>query len=294
MTVDAATFAGAAAFAAALALLIGLNKRAEEAHWLKVRQRSFESESQEKLSALQLKAAQAGLEIPASHLALIGIAGAAAGAVVVAAITGKAMLSIVGLAVGLWAPSIWVNRKVKGRALLFEAQFETSLGHMAASMRAGQTVHQALEQAALGSPPPTRDVLGQAVLFLRSGHSVTEALEEAAKMVNSRDLKVAAAAVGLHAQTGGDLALNLDQIADSIRDRRAFRSQVGAAVSEGALTSNLLAVLPFGVVGGMRAMSPEYMAPLFNTTQGMLVLALCSVFIVLGWLVIRKIITIEY
>lgn len=291
---DAAALAGAAAFAAVLLLLLAFRKTAEESHWLKVRQRGLELEPKERLSALQLKAMQAGLEIPASHLALIGLAGAAAGAGVAAAVTGRALFALAGLAAGLWAPAAWVNRKIEGRSLLFEAQFEMVLGHMAASLRAGQTVRQALEQAALGASPPAKDVLGRAVLSLRSGHTVTEALEEAGKMVNSRDLKVAAAAIGLYVQAGGDLALVLDQIADGIRDRRAFRSQVGAAVSEGALTANILAVLPFAVVGGMRALNPEYMAPLFGTTQGVAVLLLCSAAILFGWLVIRKIVTIQY
>lgn len=290
---NAAVLSGAAAAAAVLLRFFAVQKMVHESHWLRVRQRGT-CEPEKKVSALQRKAMQAGLEIPASHLVLIGLAGAALGAGVAAAVTGKVTIALAGAALGAFAPVAWVNRKVQGRALLFEAQFEMVLGHMAASIRAGQTVQQALEQAALGAISPAQDVLSRAVLYMRSGHTVVDALEQAGNTVNSRDLKVAAAAIGLHTQAGGDLALNLDQIADGIRDRRAFRSQVGAAVSEGVLTSNILVILPLIAVGGMRALNPGYMAPLFNTSQGMLVLAVCSAAILFGWLVIRRIVTIQY
>ncbi|PRR71952.1 hypothetical protein MHFGQ_17220 [Moorella humiferrea] len=287
---------GAAVFAAVLLFALGIRKVKAHSSWLEARLRSHQEAGREEgwKSSLQKKAAQAGFDIPASHIAIAALVGALGGAVAVLALTGKPLLGLFGLLAGIYAPRAWVERRIRGRALLFEEQLEIILGQMAASLRAGQSVQQAIEQAALSSVPPAREVLGKIVHNLRSGDNTMTAIEKAGQSIKSRDLEVIAAATGLHMQVGGDLALVYDQIADGIRDRRAFRAQLGSITSEGRLTANILAVLPFVAVGGMRVLQPDYMAPLFNTTTGLVLLFAASGLILVGWLVIKKIISIEY
>ncbi len=286
---------GIVAGLAVLLLFIGIRIYRTQTHWLYVRQKAVEAEKGRKwLSSLQKEALAAGLEIPTTHLVIAGVSGALAGMAVVVAVTGKMFLAPVGLILGIVAPVIWVKRRIAGRSAAFEAQLEIVLGQMASAIRAGLSVHQALEQAALSSVPPAKDVLGKALHLLRSGTPLTRAMEEAGQLVKSRDLQMVAAATGLHMQTGGDLALIYDQIADGIRDRRNFRAQVGSATSEGRLTANVLLALPFIAVGGMRVLSPEYMNPLFNTAGGLQLLGICSGLIIFGWLIIKRIVNIEY
>ncbi|GEA14797.1 secretion system protein [Moorella sp. E308F] len=296
MATDFGFLVGAAVFAAVILFLLGIRDVKARSSWLEARLRSHQEAGREEgwMSSLQKKAAQAGLDIPASHIAIAALVGALGGAVAVLALTGKPLLGLFGLLAGIYAPRAWVERRIRGRALLFEEQLEIILGQMAASLRAGQSVQQAIEQAALSSVPPAREVLGKIVHNLRSGDNTMTAIEKAGQSIKSRDLEVIAAATGLHMQVGGDLALVYDQIADGIRDRRAFRAQLGSITSEGRLTANILALLPFVAVGGMRVLQPDYMAPLFNTTTGLVLLFAASGLILVGWLVIKKIIEIEY
>lgn len=280
--------------AAVLLFCIGMRVYRDHSHWQSVRKRAHKDGDRKWISALQREAAAAGLDVPAAHLAAAAGVGAAAGAAVVVAVTGKVSLAPVGLLLGVITPGVWIRRRIAGRGTAFEAQLEVTLGQMAVALRAGQSVQQALEQAALSALPPAREVLGRALHLLRTGHSLVRALEEAGGLVKSRDLELVAAATGLHMQAGGDLALVYDQIADGIRDRRAFRAQAGSATSEGRLTSNVLLAMPFIVIGGMRALNPGYMAPLFNTAGGLKLLGACAGLILIGWLLIRRIVTVEY
>jgi tight adherence protein B len=286
---------GIIAALAVLFLAVGIRIHKKHTHWLYVRQRAQQAESGHKwLSALQKEALAAGLEIPTTHIVFAGIAGVAIGVAVILAVTGKLFLAPLGAIFGIVAPVIWVKRRISGRSAAFEAQLEVVLGQMASAIRAGLSVQQALEQAALSAVSPAKEVLGQTLHLIRSGTTLTKAMEEAGQLVKSRDLKMVAAATGLHMQTGGDLAMIYDQIADGIRDRRNFRAQVGSATSEGRLTSNVLLAIPFIAIGGMRALSPEYMGPLFNTAKGLQILAICSGFIIFGWMMIKRIVKIEY
>jgi len=276
-------------------LLLGTGIRIHrmQTHWLYVRG-SMNEPKPSRLSKLQREALAAGLEVSPLHLAIAAIIGAAIGVAVVGAITGMAILAPIGAVFGLVVPGIWVKRRVAGRAATFEAQLEVVLGQMASAIRAGLSTQQALEQAALSAMPPAKDVLGKTLHLVRTGSPLVKALEESSQLIKSRDLEMVAAATGLHMQTGGDLAMIFDQIADGIRDRRTFSAQLGSATSEGRLTTNFLLAMPFIAVGGMRVLSPEYMAPLFNTVGGLQVLGICTGLILFGWLLIRRIVDVDY
>lgn len=278
---------------AIISAALGIRARREHRYWLNVRQRAHESKD-DKHSALQREALAAGIDIPGAHMLAAGIAGAAAGAGLVLAVTGAAVLAPAGLLLGLVVPAAWVRRRVEGRARAFEAQLGIILGQMAASLRAGQSVPQALEQAALSAPPPARDVFGRVVQLMRVGKTPVEALEEAGRLVKSRSMELIAVSTSVQMRAGGDLAALYDHAAEGIRDRAAFRSQVSAATSEGRLTTNVLVILPFLAVGGMRVLSPEYMYPLFNTPGGQITLIACSGLVLLGWAFVRRIIAVEY
>ena len=280
-------------FIAVIFFAMGTRTRREYNNWLNVRRRAHTTE-ETKLSTLQHEAMAAGIDIPVSHTVVAGIIGAATGMGLVYAISGSAILAPAGLLLGVYIPSAWIRYRIQGRARAFEAQLGIILGQMAASLRAGQSVQQALEQTALSAPPPSREVFAKAVQMTRVGKTPVEALVEAGKLVKSRDMELISVSTGIHMRTGGDLAALYDYAAESMRDRSAFRQQVGAATSEGRLTTNVLVVLPFLAVGGMRVMSPEYMWPLFHTTSGMVTLIVCSCLILLGWVVVRRIVAVDY
>lgn len=263
--------------------------RCTQSAWQVARQRKVEPPK----STLEQSAWAAGLKTDKMQTLAIGVMAAAGGALAVYGVTGLINLTPLGLLAGLAAPRLWLNRLIKGRAQAFESGFQTALAHMAASLRAGQNIDQALEQAAVAAEGPTREVLGMVVHLRRSGDSIPAALEKAGELVKSASLDMMAVATSLHAQTGGDLADVYDQIADSIRDREAFHSQVQSATSESRMTGNILVVIPFAFVGMLRALSPEYMAPLF-APQGLAIMAVCSIMIAAGYFVLLRIADIEY
>lgn len=271
--------------------IIGIRRYRQENSWWAKRLEAHQDEDEIKkkhLFSIQETAEKAGIQIEPKHMVIAVCAGALGGAGVGLAITGKAIFLLVGVLSGVVAPYGYINYRIKGRKRAFEDQLEQCLRHLSSGLQAGLTIQQALEQTADWAKPPARDTMAKIVTLSRTGYSLSRSVEEASRIADSRDLNLMAAAISLHAQAGGDLNIILDQIADTIRDRKLFRAKVASATSEGSLTANILAFLPFAMVGLMRLASPEYVEPLFGTSQGILVFLLCAGFIGVGWIILRR------
>ena len=94
-------------------------------------------------------------------------------------------------------------------------------------------------------------------------------------------------------EVGGNLAHIFDQIARSIVEGQNTRRSLKAYTTEGRISANLIAGLPFGVLALLAAASPGYLDPLFATWAGRIIAALCVGAIALGWHIIRRMTDIE-
>ena len=274
-----------------LLLLLGLRKRKTEGHWTTCRKaREKESPSEKEIEDLIV----VGVTVSGSQVVMAVMAGALSGVVGIYVLTGRADIALLGLSAGVLTPRAWLSWKVNNRRKLFDTQLEVVLNHMAAALRAGANVQQTWEQAALGAHSPAKDVLEHVVKIARSGRSMTVALDETGRVVKSRDLRIIAAATTLCAQTGGDLAAVYNRLAEALRDKQTFKSELDANMAEGKLTANALVAIPFVFIAVFRRLSPEYMSPLFNTNTGFMVFLFCVGMIVAGWFVLRKMMQLDY
>ncbi|MCR4441872.1 MAG: type II secretion system F family protein [Peptococcaceae bacterium] len=272
-------------------LILGIRKRKIEGHWATIRERMREIPQEAKEVSDLITA---GVVVTSSQKAAVFVVGAALGLAAVYVLTGRYDFALLGLAAGAVAPRAWVKWKLDGQRRLFLSQLESVLNVMSSALIAGANAQQAWEQAALVSPYPARRVLEHVVKLTRSGHSLARALEITGGQVESRDLQVIAAATTLCTQTGGDIASVYNNIAETIRDKQTFKAQAEADLAQGNLTANLLAAIPFAFVALFRYLSPEYMAPLFNTASGLAVFLVGSALVAVGWVVVRNMMQVDY
>ncbi|NPV89585.1 MAG: hypothetical protein HPY50_02260 [Firmicutes bacterium] len=274
-----------------LALYLGVAKRREESHWTTFRARSNEAPKVVKETE---DLVTAGVVITSAQKTAVSIAGAVLGFAAVYILTGRPEFALLGLVAGVFAPRKWVAWKLDGQRKLFENQLEPVLNLLSSSLIAGGNVVQAWEQAALTAPQPAKNVLEHVVKLTGSGHSLARSLEITGGLVKSHDMQIIAAATTLCSQTGGDLAAVYYNIADTIRDKQTFKAQVEADMAQGNLSANFLAMIPFGFVALFRFLSPEYMAPLFNTAAGIVIFLVNTALILFGWLIIRGMTKVDY
>jgi tight adherence protein B len=80
----------------------------------------------------------------------------------------------------------------------------------------------------------------------------------------------------VQSETGGDLARILDQLADSIKDRRQVQRKISSLTAEGRMSAWVLMAIPVGL-GLFIATTQQQMAnALFYTLIGHIVLAIVA------------------
>lgn len=154
---------------------------------------------------------------------------------------GGAFFGVAGsLAGGFLALRVRAGRR-RGR---FADQLTETLGIIAGSLRSGQSLHASIELVAAEAPSPTAEEFHRIAFEVRVGRDLTESIRDAARRTASQDLDWVANAVDINRELGGDLSEIMDNLAATIRERRAVARQIDALSAEGRATAWVLLVMP--------------------------------------------------
>ena len=126
------------------------------------------------------------------------------------------------------------------------------------------------------------------------GATQDKALGDMVDRIKSPDLMLAVSAISVQKQTGGNLSQILETISNTIRERIKVKADVNATTSQGRMSGILIGSLPVGLGLDLNIINPEYMKPMIETEPGKIMLIVCVVLEVMGFLLIRKIVDIKY
>lgn len=221
-----------------------------------------------------------------------------AGAAFAGLILGYAILRSPWLALGVaafagLAPTFALRVALKRRAEKLREQLPDVLTIMASSLRAGHSFLQALDTVAKEIAQPAATEFQRVVAEVRLGRSAEDALEALAERVGSADFRWAVLAVNIQREVGGNLAEILDNVADTLRERAQMRRQILVLTSEGRLSAWVLALMPFAIAAYMFTVNPSYIALLYTTRTGIVMLAGAGLLLLAGILWMKKIVDID-
>jgi tight adherence protein B len=154
--------------------------------------------------------------------------------------------SVVGAAAGVVAFRVRARRRSRTRASERDEQLVDAVGSIAAAIRAGRSVPQALSYAASEARPPLGDSLRRLESALDLGVPLDDAVDAWAGEIDTDDARLLAAVLTLHRRSGGDLPAVLREVSDTLRERRAAVGEVRALTAQARLSGTILGVLPFG------------------------------------------------
>lgn len=195
-----------------------------------------------------------------------------------------------GAAVGAW----WfVGSRTKKRLRRINSQLVDLLQVVSGGITAGQSFLQSVAAAAkeIGDP-----IAGELRLFLNEielGATMDGAFERLRDRVGDDDLSLVIDAVLIQRRVGGNLAEVLTNISWTIRERIRIRGEVAALTGQAKMSGWVLGGLPVGLAMILTTINPSYMGPLFTTSTGHLMLAGGVVSEVMGFIVMRKIASVE-
>jgi tight adherence protein B len=130
--------------------------------------------------------------------------------------------------------------------ILAQERFADALASIAAAVRAGTSLPQALGHAAGEAEPPARAAFEQIVGDLEVGVPIEQALERWREAWPSPDTDLVVGALELHRRSGGDLPAVLEQVTATIRGRVSVAREVRSLTAQARLSAWILGLLPVG------------------------------------------------
>jgi tight adherence protein B len=235
----------------------------------------------------------AGLHMKASDVVLLTVAASlAAGAVVMLMVA-----PAIGLIVAVVIPVLgWfiLGFLVGRRKRAFADQLDSTLQMMAASLRAGYSLLQAVQAMSSEADSPVKDEFSRVLNETRIGRPLNDSLIEVANRMNSEDFNWVAQAIAINREVGGNLADVLDGVAHTIRERNQLHRQVNSLAAEGKLSAVILMALPFGVIAFLTMSNPQYLNKLFTTTIGWGIVVASIVMLTVGGIWLRATVKIKF
>jgi tight adherence protein B len=230
---------------------------------------------------------------PAQVLGIIGMAAVGLAAVLYLW-RGELWLSMVGLVFGITLP-LWVLRSMQGRQRIqMQQQLPDALFFLSRSLRAGLSFEQALQLVAEESAPPLCEELKRCSEQIKLGLNVPVALQNAARRIDLPDFHVFVSVVALHRSTGGNLALLLDRLANSTRDRNQYSGHFRSATALGRTSAIAIGAAVPLIFLGYAIFEPDYALRFFQSGSGMAMLAIAFTLEVIGLVWLYVLLKVQY
>ncbi len=190
-------------------------------------------------------------------------------------------------------PLVYVLRLRRKRINAFEEIFPDSLEFISRSMRAGHAFSVSLEMIHREFQEPLASEFRRTFDEHNLGLPLDVALQSLSKRVPLLDVQFFVSAVLLQKRTGGNLAEILDKLAYIIRERFKLRGRIRSISAHGKLTGISLSCIPIGVAVLMFYTNPDYVKFFFNDDAGNVMMGAAAFLQVTGYLVMKKIVSIE-
>jgi tight adherence protein B len=167
-----------------------------------------------------------------------------------AALGGWAVARVPGVVIALVIAGV-VRTVRRRRALavspvMVEERFADAVGALAAAVRSGASLTQAVRYATTEAAPPVRDDLTRIVAQLDTGIALEQALRSWPDVRPSANVELVVGALELHRRSGGDLPAVLDQVVGAIRDRVSITREVRSLTAQARMSAWILGCLPVG------------------------------------------------
>lgn len=191
-------------------------------------------------------------------------------------------------------PLLFLKTRKGKKMEKFDEQLSDALLTISNCLSAGLSFQQAMENIAREMPDPIANEFGRVVKEMRLGKTTEKALSDMMERIPSKDLSIALNAVLIQHQVGGNLSEILESIAETIEDRRRVRKEIKVLTAQGRISGIIVGLLPLFLGIILVILNPSYMLPFFTSPIGVVVLIIAFAMELVGTLLIKKIVTIEY
>lgn len=183
--------------------------------------------------------------------------------------------------------SLFFIRKNKQKERLTE-QLPEVCRILANGTRSGMTLQQAFSLVAREVSDPARTEFERLAYELHLGVDFNKALRNLEKRIPNREYKLFVATLLIQKKSGGNLFMVLDEMAQTLDERKILLQEIKTMTAEQRYVSYLVPVIPIFLVLMMNNINEGFIEPLF-TGVGLILLALFIAGTILTFFLVKKV-----
>jgi tight adherence protein B len=219
----------------------------------------------------------------AAFLLLLGVIG-----------LGAVLAAGFGMSAGLLLPHLYVNFKRSRRFKRFTAEFPNAIDIIVRGVRAGLPVVDCMKTVAAETRNPVKNEFKTLFEDQAMGMPFDEAVQRLPERIPLPETSFFAIVIAIQTRTGGSLSEALGNLSTVLRERSKMRMKIKAMSSEAKASAWIIGSLPIIVGGLVYFTSPDYIALLFTTSLGNLIIGVSAVWMLIGIFVMRKMIAFDH
>jgi tight adherence protein B len=185
-------------------------------------------------------------------------------------------------------------KRINRRITLFERQLVESLGIAARALRAGHPLVGAFQAITTEIGDPVGTLFGEICQEQALGLDLRDSIRRVANTARNADLKLFATAVSIQMASGGNLADVMDGLSTVIRMRMRLNRRVRVLTASTRMNRNTLLAVPVLLFALLNLASPQYVAVMYTTTLGRILLAATGVGMLFGSWIMAKMSILKY
>jgi len=163
---------------------------------------------------------------------------------------------------------------------------------LANSLRAGLTLTQGIELVAREIPQPAGMEFKRMARELQLGVGFDKALMDMEKRIPTRDFRIFAATLYIQRRAGGNLSEVLQEMAETLEDRRIVNQEIKTMTAEQRYVSIMVPIMPVALVLMMNTINKGFIDPLFSGF-GLVLLGVFIVGTILSYVLVKKVTNIK-
>lgn len=200
---------------------------------------------------------------------------------------------------GGWYFLRWEAECIRRKQWEFEEQFREAIQSLAASMRVGYSVENAMKE--------TKRDLGilykeDAAIQREFTHMVRQIylqvpmekiMEEWAERVQQEDVRNFVNVFVMAKKSGGNMLGIMKSSAGQIRDKMEVRAEIETMLAARKYEFKIMSAIPFGMIAYMKVSFPEFMGVLYGNPTGIGVMSACLAIYFGAYMLGQRIVNIE-
>jgi tight adherence protein B len=199
-----------------------------------------------------------------------------------------------GLTAGLLLPHFYVNAMRKRRFKSFMEEFPNAVDIIVRGVKSGLPLGDCLRIVSLECQEPVRSEFRSILEDQTMGLPIDQAMQRLPGRIPLPEANFFAIVIAMQSRTGGSLSEALSNLSKVLRERKKMQGKIKAASSEAKASAGIIGSLPILVTLLLYLVKQEYIALLFTTPIGHIVLGVSAFWMLIGTLVMRKMINFDF